>query len=134
VKLPHLDRWNELRRRHAARYDELLRGSGLILPRAGADVRHVYHLYVVQSEDRDALQKRLADAGVQTGIHYPVPIHLQPAYASLGHRACDFPSAEQQAARVLSLPMFPELTDEQLERVAEAVLEAVSGQRSAVSF
>ncbi|HEX7175137.1 MAG TPA: DegT/DnrJ/EryC1/StrS family aminotransferase [Pyrinomonadaceae bacterium] len=121
VKLPHLDGWNELRRRHAARYDELLRDSGLVLPRASSDARHVYHLYVVQTEDRDALQKHLADAGVQTGIHYPIPIHLQPAYAFLGHKPGDFPEAERQAACVLSLPMFAELTDEQIERVAEAV-------------
>src|SRR5918911_5058420 len=121
VKLKHLDRWNRLRREHAARYGELLRESGLMLPREMPYSEHIYHLYVVQSDARDALQRTLQDAGVQTGIHYPIPIHLQPAYASLGHKPGDFPESERQAGRVLSLPMFPELTDEQLALVAEAV-------------
>ena len=125
VKLKYLDRWNELRRAHAARYDEMLAGTGLVLPREMSYARHVYHLYVVQAERRAELRTRLADAGVQTGVHYPVPVHLQPAYSSLGHRPGDFPEAERQAARVLSLPMFPELTDEQLKRVADAVYETV---------
>ncbi len=128
VKLPYLDRWNDLRRRHAARYRELLKESGLVLPQEAADVRHVYHLFVVQSENRDALQKHLHDASVQTGIHYPVPVHLQPAYASLGYQTGDFARAERQAARLLSLPMFAELTDEQIAHVAQAVLSFVSGQ------
>jgi dTDP-4-amino-4,6-dideoxygalactose transaminase len=121
VKLRHLERWNELRREHAARYTELLRGAGLALPREMPYARHVYHLYVVQFEARAALQQSLAAAGVQTGIHYPVPIHLQPAYGFLGHGRGDFPEAERQADRVLSLPMFPELTGEELLRVAEAI-------------
>jgi dTDP-4-amino-4,6-dideoxygalactose transaminase len=119
VKLSHLDRWNELRREHAARYRELLRESDLRLPVEMPYAEHVYHLYVVQSERRDALQQTLSESGVQTGIHYPIPIHLQPAYASLNYRRGDFPEAEGQAARVLSLPMFPELTHEQIMRVAE---------------
>jgi dTDP-4-amino-4,6-dideoxygalactose transaminase len=121
VKLRHLDKWNDLRRAHAARYNELLRDSPLTLPREMPYARHVYHLYVVQSEARDRLQQTLSESGVQTGIHYPVPIHLQPAYASLGYGRGDFPEAERQARRVLSLPMFPELTEEQLKRVAEAI-------------
>ena len=121
VKLRHLDRWNDLRRAHAARYNELLADSGLRLPRELPYAQHIYHLYVVQSETRDALQKSLSEAGVQTGIHYPIPVHLQPAYASLQYQPGDFPEAERQAERVLSLPMFPELTEEQLSRVAEAI-------------
>jgi dTDP-4-amino-4,6-dideoxygalactose transaminase len=113
VKLRHLDKWNDLRRAHAARYDELLAGSPLTLPREMPYARHIYHLYVVQASERDALQK--------TGIHYPVPIHLQPAYAAMGHGPGDFPEAERQAERVLSLPMFPELTNEQVERVVEII-------------
>jgi dTDP-4-amino-4,6-dideoxygalactose transaminase len=124
VKLRHLDRWNELRRNHAALYDELLRATPLALPREMEYARHVYHLYVVQSEERDALQQGLSEAGIQTGIHYPVPVHLQPAYASLRHKSGDFPEAERQAARVLSLPMYAELTDEQIARVAEAVQQS----------
>lgn len=123
VKLRHLDKWNELRREHAARYNELLADSGLTLPREMSYARHVYHLYVIQSDARDALQKALRDNGVQTGIHYPIPIHLQPAYASLKHKAGDFPEAERQAGRVLSLPMFPELTEKQISLVTDAVQE-----------
>ena len=121
VKLRHLDRWNQLRREHAARYTQLLGGSGLKLPREMPYARHIYHLYVVQSEERDRLQKRLKESGVQTGIHYPIPIHLQRAYASLGHQAGDFPEAERQAQCVLSLPMFPELSDEHIMRVVESL-------------
>ena len=121
VKLKYLDGWNNLRREHAARYHELLKESGLSLPREMDYARHVYHLYVVQTAERDALQTALSQTGVQTGIHYPIPIHLQPAYAFLGHREGDFPEAERQAARVLSLPMFPELTDGQIREVAENV-------------
>lgn len=132
VKLRHLDRWNNLRREHAARYDELLRGMPLVLPREMEYARHVYHLYVVQAEARDFLQQSLSAAGVQTGIHYPIPIHLQRAYAALQYKRGDFPEAERQAARVLSLPMYPELKEEQLVRVAEAIQQAVAS-RSAVA-
>lgn len=121
VKLKYLDQWNDLRRQHAAQYNELLADSGLVLPREMDYARHIYHLYVVQTDDRDGLQQALTAADVQTGIHYPIPIHLQPAYASLGHAAGDFPEAERQARRVLSLPMFPELTGEQIELVANAI-------------
>ena len=124
VKLRHLDNWNDLRRAHAARYNALLGESGLTLPREMPYAQHVYHLYVVQSEARESLQQSLSESGVQTGIHYPIPIHLQPAYATLGYSRGDFPEAERQAERVLSLPMFPELTEAQLKRVAEAIGKA----------
>jgi len=133
VKLKHLDGWNELRRAHAARYAQLLgdatQQERLALPSEMPYARHVYHLYVVQTERRDEMQKNLIAAGVQTGIHYPIPVHLQPAYTSLGYKPGDFPEAERQAARVLSLPMYPELTDEQIEHV----VAVVSGQWSVVS-
>lgn len=130
VKLKHLDGWNDLRREHAVLYDELLHESGLALPREMDYARHIYHLYVVQAAERDALQKSLTAAGVQTGIHYPIPIHLQPAYAFLGHREGDFPEAERQARSVLSLPMFPELTREQIEQVAQAIHAAGRAQKA----
>ncbi|MCA1614796.1 MAG: DegT/DnrJ/EryC1/StrS family aminotransferase [Acidobacteria bacterium] len=124
VKLKHLDHWNELRRRHAERYREMLGpledAGALSLPREADYAEHVYHLFVVQTSARAAVQKSLSGAGVHTGIHYPVPAHLQPAYASLGHREGDFPEAERQARRVLSLPMFAELTERQLRYVAHA--------------
>jgi dTDP-4-amino-4,6-dideoxygalactose transaminase len=121
VKLRHLDAWNDLRRAHATRYQQLLNDSGLILPRETPYARHIYHVYVVQSDARDELQTKLSESGIQTVIHYPIPIHLQPAYASLGYRRGDFPEAERQCDRVLSLPMFPELTDEQQRAVARAI-------------
>jgi len=124
VKLPHLDKWNNLRREHAARYYELLKDIELVLPREMPYAHHVYHLYVVQTKERECLQQRLTEAGVQTGIHYPVPVHLQPAYAVLGYERGSFPETEKQAARVLSLPMFPELTGEQMQRVAESIGKA----------
>ncbi|MBV9209884.1 MAG: DegT/DnrJ/EryC1/StrS family aminotransferase [Acidobacteria bacterium] len=131
VKLKHLDGWNQLRREHAAAYNRLLKESRLILPREMEYARHVYHLYVVQTAERDGLQKSLHDAGVQTGIHYPIPIHLQPAYAFLGHKRGDFPEAERQARQVLSLPMFAELTDEQIERVAQVVHQSTGNHQTA---
>src|SRR5215212_3944830 len=118
VKLKHLDRWNELRRQHAARYRKLLAphaGAGLLtLQGESRDAESVHHLFVIQADARDSLQRFLSAAGVQTGIHYPVPVHLQPAYASLGHKEGDFPVAERQAQRLLSLPMFAELTERQV--------------------
>ncbi|MGB7926361.1 MAG: DegT/DnrJ/EryC1/StrS family aminotransferase [Pyrinomonadaceae bacterium] len=137
VKLRHLDRWNEWRRAHAARYHELLAGvEGLRLPRELDYAYHVYHLYVAQADQRDQLRQALSEEGIETGLHYPVPVHLQPAYATLGYRPGDLPEAERQARRVFSLPMFPELTEEQVVRVAQAVsfeLSAASYQEKAGS-
>jgi len=127
VKLKHLDDWNALRRQHAARYRELLApladSGALALPFEADYAEHVYHLFVIQTEERDSLQRYLSAAGVQTGIHYPVPVHLQPAYAALSHREGDFPNAEAQAQRVLSLPMFAELNGHQLKYVADALAD-----------
>ncbi len=127
VKLKHLDDWNVLRRGHAACYRELLApladSGALVLPQEADYAEHVYHLFVVQTDARDALQRYLSAAGVHTGVHYPVPVHLQPAYASLGHKEGDFPNAESQARRVLSLPMFAELTGQQVKYVADALAD-----------
>src|ERR1051326_1649847 len=120
VKLRHLDDWNDRRRARAARYNSALSNSSVVLPQEMTYARHVYHVYVVQSDNREGLQKHLATAGVQTGVHYPIPIHLQPAYAPLGYKRGDLPVTESLAERVLSLPMFPELSDEQIDRVAQA--------------
>jgi dTDP-4-amino-4,6-dideoxygalactose transaminase len=121
VKLRHLNDWNDARRARAARYNALLSSAGLVLPAEMDYARHVYHVYAVQSQNRDELQKRLTAAGVQTGVHYPIPIHLQPAYASLGYKGGELPVTENLAERALSLPMFPELSDEQIGRVAEVL-------------
>jgi dTDP-4-amino-4,6-dideoxygalactose transaminase len=125
VKLRHLENWTGARRAHAARYDELLAGTGVEIPRAMPFARHVYHIYAVRVPLRDKLREALASQGVQTGIHYPVPVHLQPAYADLGHKPGDFPQSESAAAEVLSLPMFPELTADQQDWVVTAVREAM---------
>jgi dTDP-4-amino-4,6-dideoxygalactose transaminase len=122
VKLPYLKSWTEARRRHAAMYKEKLSGVGdLVLPHERKNVTHVFHLYVIQTSRRDALQAHLTAKGIGTGLHYPVPLHLQEAYKSLGYKKGDLPVTEQVAARGLSLPMYAELTDEQIQYVAEAI-------------
>jgi dTDP-4-amino-4,6-dideoxygalactose transaminase len=124
VKLRHLEKWTEARRAAARRYDQLLPGAGVGLPRQMDYSRHVYHIYAVRTTERAALQEALTARGVQTGIHYPVPVHLLPAFSDLGHKAGDFPHSERAANEVLSLPMFPELTAEQSVIVADAVHES----------
>ena len=120
AKLPRLDAANDRRRAHAAAYAEALGGAaGLTLPVEAVWARHVYHLYVVRSPERDALQARLEAAGVQTLIHYPTPCHLQPAFADLGFRSGQFPLAERLAREVLSLPMWPGMPAEGPAKVAE---------------
>jgi dTDP-4-amino-4,6-dideoxygalactose transaminase len=123
IKLRRLEAWTEARRRHAAAYDRLLQDAGVELPQALPDRRHVFHLYVVRSLRRDALQRYLGEHEVQTGIHYPIPVHLLPAYADLGYVAGDFPITERVASEILSLPMYPELRPEEQARVAELVKE-----------
>ncbi len=127
AKLPHLAAWNRARQAAARRYDVLLAGVEGVSPLAcRGDVEAVYHVYVVQVRDRDRVRRRLLAAGVQTGIHYPVPLHLQPAYAHLGHGRGDFPIAEKMATCILSLPMFPEIAAEQQEYVAERLAAALA--------
>lgn len=122
VKLPHLDVWNERRAKHAALYGTLLANiKGLQTPPSLPAPDHIFHLYVILAQRRDLLMEHLGRRGIQTGIHYPVPIHLQPAYADLGHKKGDFPVAEQLAQEILSLPMYPELEPEQIELVATAI-------------
>lgn len=118
VKLKYLEAWTEARRSRAAEYTRRLTGTAASAPTERPASRHVYHQYVVRVPERDAWRVALTEAGVQTGVHYPIPVHLQPAYADLGYSRGDFPIAEQAAAEVLSLPMFPEMTDEQIESIA----------------
>ena len=120
VKLKYLAQWNEQRRVAVSRYGQLLAGTKLGLPKAASWASPVWHLYVVQSGDRAQLQQALDAANVSHGIHYPIPVHLQEAYRELGHRPGDFPVTEALASRILSLPMFPEITEEELQRVAAA--------------
>ena len=121
VKLRHLEAWTEARRRNAVEYARRLADTSAKLPGERRDVRHVYHLYVVRVQQRDAWRERLTKAGVQTGVHYPIPVHLQPAYRDLGYAAGDFPVCEDASREVLSLPMFPELTDAQIAEVAHVL-------------
>ena len=123
VKLKHLEAWTTARRSRAAVYADRLRDTPAMLPVERAGVRHVYHAYVVRLKERDVWRARLGEAGVQTGVHYPIPVHLQPAYRDLGYDVGAFPVAEQAAKEVLSLPMFPELTDAQIDTIA-ALLRA----------
>jgi dTDP-4-amino-4,6-dideoxygalactose transaminase len=120
VKLRHLADWTERRRAHAASYNELLAGS-VSLPPVAAWADPVWHLYVIRVENRDELRQALADEGIASGLHYPVPLHLQPALEDLGHRPGDFPVAEEWARTLLSLPMFPELEPDEIARVADVV-------------
>jgi dTDP-4-amino-4,6-dideoxygalactose transaminase len=119
VKLKYLDKANEGRRRAAQHYNKLLAGTpGLTLPVEAPYASHVYHVYAVRVQQRDTLMQRMGERGIGTGIHYPVPVHLQNAYSSLGHKRGDFPISETCADTYLSLPMFPELTSDQIETVA----------------
>ena len=121
VKLRYLDRWNESRRSHAAYYREWLEGARVRLPVEAPRREHVYHLFVVRSDDRNTLREHLTHQGVQTGLHYPVPLHLQPAFSGMGYRVGAFPAAEAWAREGLSLPMFAELTRAQLDEVIEGL-------------
>jgi dTDP-4-amino-4,6-dideoxygalactose transaminase len=126
AKLPHLDSWNAARRHAAGLYRARLQGLDLILPEPSDPAEaHVYHLFVVRHPARDALIEKLGAAGVEAGVHYPIPVHLQPAYAALGHGPGSFPVAERLASESLSLPMFPEITTAQVDRVCDVLGEAL---------
>lgn len=126
VKLRHLADWNAARRRAASWYDELLSIEQRIeRPVTDARAEHVFHLYVVQVDDRDRVWERLTALGIGAGVHYPVPVHEQPAFRNLGYAPDDLPMTSRAAKRVLSLPIYPEITREQVQRVASALIEAI---------
>jgi dTDP-4-amino-4,6-dideoxygalactose transaminase len=126
VKLQHLPQWQRARQAHAAEYYRLFSGAPGVAPPITPDgCEHVYHQYTIRVEHRDAVQNHLSDRKIGSTVYYPVPLHLQPLYASLGHKRGDFPHAERAAQEVLSLPMYPELRSDQIARVAEAVLESL---------
>lgn len=130
VKLRHLDDWTQTRRAIAAQYDKLLAKADVITPTVMPYSHHVYHIYAVRSRSRDPLQQQLNDQGIQTGIHYPIPVHLQPAYADLGYKAGDFPHSELAAKEVLSLPMYAELTPTQIHVVSENLQNILQGVKN----
>ncbi|MFA4826218.1 MAG: DegT/DnrJ/EryC1/StrS family aminotransferase [Methanoregula sp.] len=119
VKLRYLEQWTEARRAHAKKYNDLI--TGVPTPKEMAYSRHVYHVYAVRTSQRELLQKKLQEQGISTGIHYPIPVHLLKAWQELGYQKGDFPHSEKAADEVLSLPMFPEMTDEQIEMVSRLV-------------
>jgi dTDP-4-amino-4,6-dideoxygalactose transaminase len=123
LKLKSLEGWTEARRRLAARYRERLAGLSLRLPTEAPERRHVWHLYVALHPERDRIRRALEARGIRSGLHYPVPVHLQKAYESLGHRPGDFPVSERVARECLTLPLFPEMTTAQQDRVVEALRE-----------
>jgi dTDP-4-amino-4,6-dideoxygalactose transaminase len=135
VKLRHLDEWNDMRRKHAGRYMQLLEGADLTLPRMGQDREHVFHLFVLRVRERNDMRAWLRGQGIEAGVHYPVPLHLTPAYQALGYPGNGtFPISEAAAQEILSLPMFPELTSEQLSRTAEAVIARSSRTKTKPSL
>jgi dTDP-4-amino-4,6-dideoxygalactose transaminase len=129
VKLRHLQDWTTKRRANAHLYTDLLRGVAEVqCPKERQGTECVYHLYVLQAKQRDALSKYLNSKGIATGLHYPTPLHLQPAYASLGYKVGDFPVAEHCASQILSLPMFPELTTEEITLISKEIKNFYAGR------
>ena len=130
VKLKYLEKWNAARRWQAELYHRLLAGTALVLPSEAVGAQSVWHLYVIRTEYRDKLKEYLASRGIAAGIHYPVPIHLQPAYRNLGYKRGSFPVTEQYAQRILSLPMYAELTPELIDCVAKSILTFLSANQN----
>jgi len=129
VKLRHLDRWTEVRRAIVQKYNKLLANCEVETPNEMPWAYHVYHAYTLRANDRDSLHSALAAEGIQTGIHYPAPAHLQPAYADLGYGPGAFPHSEKAASQVLSLPLFPEMTDAQIHAVTRVVQARVPANK-----
>ena len=131
VKLRHLADWTTRRRLVASHYDKFLSGAPLATPQKPVDLEHAYHVYAVQSPYRDKIQTQLREAGIMTGLHYPKPVHLQPAYSDLGYGEGDFPASEQFAAETLSLPIYPEMTTLQMQQVCDTLLSICEHNTSA---
>ncbi|MDP8212478.1 MAG: DegT/DnrJ/EryC1/StrS family aminotransferase [Candidatus Zapsychrus exili] len=121
VKLKHLPEWTKNRQKNAAKYNELLKDSGIVTPFEADNADHVYHLYIVRVSNRDELREKLSEAGIESGIHYPIPIHFQDVYANLGYKKGDFPLTEEYSEQILSLPMFAELEDEEIEKIVDVL-------------
>ncbi|MGB7845002.1 MAG: DegT/DnrJ/EryC1/StrS family aminotransferase [Candidatus Acidiferrum sp.] len=133
VKLKHLDRWNAARRWNARLYQQFLEGTGVTTPVEARGTEPVWHLYVIESEHRDSLRDYLSSKGISVGIHYPIPIHLQPAYQDLGYKAGDFPVTESASRRILSLPMYPELRSSQIEFVSDTIRAFIAAHQAGSS-
>lgn len=134
VKLKYIDEWNESRRRHAGAYDELLQDvDGVILPKVAPYGTHVYHIYALRTQNRDDVIAELKQMGVSCGIHYPVPLHLQKAYADLDYKEGDFPISEKCCSEYVSLPMYPELTQEHIQHVVSSLKQVQAKLQPAVA-
>lgn len=128
VKLKYLEKWNASRRWNAKLYREYLEGTGVVAPSETRGAESVWHLYVIRTEHRDTLREHLQNRGISASIHYPIPIHLQPAYKDLGYKRGNFPVTETYAKQILSLPMYPELAAGQIESVAKAIRVFMAGK------
>jgi dTDP-4-amino-4,6-dideoxygalactose transaminase len=125
VKMKYISEWTDKRRKHAQTYRKLLQGiPGIVIPREKPDVKHVYHLFVIRSQKRDKLLAHLNAKGIGAGLHYPTPLHLQPAYAALGYQQGNFPVAEKYAGEIISLPLFPELENGEIEYICETIKDS----------
>jgi dTDP-4-amino-4,6-dideoxygalactose transaminase len=133
VKLRHLDGWNDRRRYLSARYRERLAGKGIRVPSEAADARHVYHLYTIEVDERQRVQQKLKEQGIPTAVYYPQPLHLAAPLVRFGYRAGDFPIAERASERTLSIPFYPEMTEVQLDTVADELLCAISDSTPVIS-
>ncbi|MCL4250840.1 MAG: DegT/DnrJ/EryC1/StrS family aminotransferase [Anaerolineae bacterium] len=133
IKLPHLDQWSEQRRQAANLYDELLANSDVVTPIVPAETVPVWHLYVVRSRHRADLQKHLSERGIGTAIHYPIPIHLQPFYADLGYARGEFPVTEAYSEEILSLPMYPAISEAEIREVVDAIKSFVPNNAEVIT-
>jgi dTDP-4-amino-4,6-dideoxygalactose transaminase len=129
VKLKYLDSWNQARRDHANYYKKILTGSNYVLPGVPSYAEPVWHLFVVQTDFRETLMKHLSEQGISTGIHYPIPIHMQGSYRELGHKSGDFPITEKISQKIISLPMYAELNNEMIDFVAKNLLNYSSSMK-----
>ena len=123
VKIKEIDKWNNARRENAKFYNKSLKETSLVTPFEDNDVKHVYHLYILQSEKREEIVSYLSEKGIATGVYYPVPLHLQKAYLDLGYKEGDMPNAEFLSHRTFAIPMFAELTDEEKEYIVNTIKE-----------
>ena len=123
VKIKYIDEWTEKRRKNAQIYNEMMENLDIVLPYEASYARHVYHIYAIRAKKRDILRDFLGKNGVSTGIHYPIPVHLQKAYSFMGLREGSFPASEKVANEILSLPMYPELSEEQMGYIAGNIKE-----------
>jgi len=125
VKLKYINSWNKARRKHADLYKELLQNDNVILPIEDKNSKHVYHIFAIRVKNRDRLLNKLKNAGIGVGIHYPIPLHLQPAYRYLGYKAGDFPETERCSSELLSLPMFPELSEKEIKLIVNMIKKCI---------